>query len=75
MALFSSLEPAPSPPPTQFLVVECSTCLKETPATPMDVVRAMIPFALFLPVVRAYPAFVRCPACRRHTWVRVSLRR
>jgi len=75
MALFSSLEPEPHPPLVQFLRVECSSCLKETPATPADLVRAAIPFALFLPFVRAYPAFVRCPACGRRTWVRVSVHR
>jgi hypothetical protein len=75
MALFSSLEPEPPPPATQFLVIECSACLKETPATPADLVRAMVPLALFLPVIRTHPAFVRCPACRRRTWVRVFVRR
>jgi hypothetical protein len=74
MALFSSLEPEPAPPITQFLRLECSSCLKETPATPADLVRAAIPFALFLPFVRAYPAYLRCPACGQRTWLRVSVR-
>jgi len=73
MALFSSLEPEPAAPLTQFLRLECSSCLKETPATPADLVRAAIPFALFLPFVRSYPALIRCPACGRRTWMRISV--
>jgi hypothetical protein len=74
MALFSSLELEPKPPAGQIVAIECSSCLKETSVTPFGLVRAAFPFALFLPVIRAYPAFVRCPACLRRTWVRLSVR-
>lgn len=74
MALFSSLEPQPEPSRIEFVVIECSSCLKETRTTPLGLARAVVPFALFLPLVRSYPAFVRCPACERRTWVRLSVR-
>jgi hypothetical protein len=74
MALFSSLEPQPEPSPIEFVVIECSSCLKETRTSPLGLARAVVPFALFLPLVRSYPAWVRCPACGRRTWVRLSVR-
>jgi hypothetical protein len=69
MALFSSPEPEPAPGAT--LVVECSSCLKETPVSPLDLIRAALPVSLHLPFVRRYHSYLRCPACGRRTWVRL----
>jgi hypothetical protein len=72
MALFSS--PEPEPPATGALLVECSSCLKETPVSPLDLIRAALPFSVHLPFVRRYHSYVRCPACGRRTWVRLVYR-
>ena len=72
MALFSEVEP--QEPDAQPLWIECSSCLKETPVSPLDLVKAALPFSLHLPVVKRYHSFMRCPACGRLTWVRVIVR-
>ncbi len=73
MALFSEVEP--EPPPSGTLFVECSSCLKETPVSPVALARAALPFSLHLPFVKTYPSLMRCPACGRRTWVRVRSHR
>ncbi len=73
MALFSEIEP--EPPPPGLLWIECSSCLAETPVSPVDLARAALPFSLHLPFVRHFHSLMRCPACSRRTWVRVSIRR
>jgi hypothetical protein len=72
MALFSEIEP--QEPGNQPLWIECSSCLKETPVSALDLVRATLPFSLHLPLVKRYHSYMRCPACGRRTWVRVRLR-
>jgi hypothetical protein len=72
MALFS--DPEPEAPSDEHLFVECSTCLKETPVSPLDLVKAAFPLSLHLPLIRRYHSFMRCPACGRRTWVRVTYR-
>jgi hypothetical protein len=72
MALFSEIEPAP--PARSPLVVECSSCLKATPVSPVSLARAALPFSVHLPLIRRYPSFMKCPACGRRTWVRVSFK-
>jgi uncharacterized protein with PIN domain len=71
MALFSSTEPEP-PGPKRSLVVTCSSCLAQTRVSPADLARAALPFSVHLPLVRRYHSFIRCPACRRRAWVRVT---
>ena len=73
MALFSEPEPEPEPPRTG-LVLECSSCLAETPVSPFDLARAAFPLSIHLPLVRRYPSYMRCPACGRRTWLRVRFR-
>ena len=72
MALFS--DPEPDLPPEEHLFVECSSCLKETPVSPLDLVKSAFPMSIHLPFVRRYHSFMRCPACGRRTWVRVTYR-
>ena len=72
MALFS--DPEPEPPPDEHLFLVCSSCLKETPVTAIDLVKAAFPLSIHLPLVRRYHSFMRCPACGRRTWVRVTYR-
>ncbi len=45
-----------------------------TALTPWQAVLAAVP-SLHLPIVRkSYPSWMRCPACRKRTWVRVAVR-
>jgi hypothetical protein len=73
MALFSEIEP--KEPTIGWLWLECSSCLKETPVTPLDLVKLSLPFSLHFPFLRPYHSLMRCPACGRRTWVRVKARR
>ena len=52
-------------------LVDCSSCHRETPASPLQLARNAIPFSLHLPLVRKYHSFMRCPSCGRRTWVRI----
>ena len=71
MALFSEIEP--QEPATGWLWIECSSCLKETPVSPLDLVKAALPFSVHLPLVKRYHSYLRCPACERRAWVRVNV--
>jgi hypothetical protein len=72
MALFSEVEP--QEPDPQLLWIECSSCLKETHVSPLDLVKATLPFSVHFPVVKRFHSYMRCPACGKRTWVRVILR-
>lgn len=71
MALFSSTEPEPAGP-KRGLMVTCSSCLAETRVSPADLAKAALPFSVHLPFVRRYHSFIRCPACGRRAWMRVT---
>lgn len=74
-ALFSQQAPGPAPIPFGALVLSCSACGATTAMTAMQVLTASVP-SLHLPFLRRhYPSWMRCPACARRTWVRVSARR
>ena len=68
MALFSTAQRQPF---AGTFLVDCSACHRETPVSPVQLVRAAMPFSLHFPLVRKYHSFMRCPACGRRTWVRV----
>jgi hypothetical protein len=73
MALYSEPEPEPEPP-AAGLVLECSSCLAETPVSPLGLARAALPVSIHLPLIRRYSSLMRCPACGRRTWLRVGYR-
>ncbi len=73
MALYSSTEPEAAERPR--VVVACSSCLSETPITLGALAAAALPFSVHLPFVRRYHSFIRCPACGRRAWVRLTVRR
>ncbi|HEX3610451.1 MAG TPA: hypothetical protein VHU88_02070 [Sporichthyaceae bacterium] len=74
-ALFSQPAPGPAPIPFGALVLTCSKCGATTAMTAVQVLTAAIP-SFHLPIIRRhYPSWMRCPACERRTWVRVSARR
>ena len=68
MALFSAQQRQPF---AGTFLVDCSVCHRETPVSPVQLVRAAMPFSVHLPLVRKYHSFMRCPSCGRRTWVRV----
>jgi hypothetical protein len=63
----------PPDPRTNGVTVHCSRCAQ---ATTVGAKRALLLLApsLHLPVVRPrHPSLLRCPACHRVSWVRLSL--
>lgn len=70
--MFSDAEPEPLS--REVLFVECSSCLRDSPVSALELVRAALPFSLHLPMLRRYPSLIRCPACGRRTWVRIAYR-
>lgn len=63
---------APRPGPLGQLVLECSSCKRESPVRWLDVPRLAFPFSVTLP--RRYHTLLKCPACGRRTWVRAHWR-
>lgn len=56
------------------VLVACSSCGAESVLSAGAFARAALP-SLHLPVLRrSHPSLLRCPACRRRTWCRVSVR-
>jgi hypothetical protein len=74
MALFSEVEPDTAPTP-RGLLVECSSCLSVTAVSLVGLARAALPISVHLPLLKGrYPSLMRCPACGRRTWVRLTYR-
>jgi len=86
-ALFSATEGERDLPGAGSFSVECQRCGERTVLSPMGAVRAAFPSLLLSVGVghgdsestvgifrRHYGAFLRCPACRRPSWARLSLR-
>ena len=86
-ALFSATEGERDVPGVGSISVECQRCGERTVLSPMAAVRAALPSLLLSVGVghgdrestiglfrRQYGAFLRCPACRRASWARHSVR-
>jgi hypothetical protein len=86
-ALFSATEGERDLPGVGSISVECQRCGERTVLSPMAAVRAAFPSLLLSVDVghgerestvglvrRRYGAFLRCPACRRASWARLSVR-
>jgi uncharacterized protein with PIN domain len=52
--------------------ITCSRCDAETVVSPFRAVRLLVP-SLHMFGLRRYPSWLRCPACRHHTWVRLGV--
>lgn len=71
-ALYSSLR-APAPPTTS-LTVACSRCGETSVVGARRALRVLTP-SVHLPLIRPrHPSLLRCPTCRRLSWVRLGLR-
>lgn len=69
-ALFSTDEPVPA---AGSVSITCSRCRATSVLGPLSAIKAAIP-SIHLPLVkRANPSFLRCPACHRFTWVKLSV--
>ena len=67
-SLYSVTEQPPAP---GAITVECSSCAEVSVVTPRQLVTLALP-SVHLPMVRrGHPSWMRCPACRRRTWVKV----
>lgn len=86
-ALFSAIEGERDLPGVGSITVDCQRCAQRTVLSPMAAVRAAFPSLLLSVGVghgdsestvglfrRHYGAFLRCPACRRPSWARLSVR-
>lgn len=54
------------------VVLECSSCLRESPVSLIDLAKAAFPMPFTLP--RKYHTLMRCPGCNRRTWMRAHWR-
>lgn len=54
------------------LMLECSSCKRESPVRLRELPRLAFPFWMTAP--RRYPAYIKCPACGRRTWLRPAWR-
>jgi hypothetical protein len=87
-ALFSAASPdAELPGATGSVTIDCARCGERTPLSLMSAVRAAFPSLLLSIgighgdgettiglVPRRHGAFLRCPACGRPTWTRITVR-
>ena len=71
-ALFS-LTPESKSTAFGSVTVECAACGEQSVLTAMQALRAVLP-SLHLPVVRrVHPSYMRCPACGKFSWTRLSI--
>jgi hypothetical protein len=69
--LFSQAE---QPPTFGSVTIDCSACGERTVVSVLRAARLAVP-SVHLPLVRPAPwSYLRCPACRRMSWVRVGVR-
>lgn len=69
--LFSA---AQAPPVPGSLSVECSSCGQTSGLSAAALLRAAVP-SVHLPLLRGrFCSWLRCPACGKRCWVRLSLR-
>jgi hypothetical protein len=66
--LFSGTETRPG-----TLIVDCSTCGRQTRVTYLEFAALHFPVWLWLPTPeRTHRHWLRCPTCHTHAWVRVG---
>jgi hypothetical protein len=65
---------AAQPPTFGSVTVDCSRCRQSSVVSVLRGVRLLVP-SLHLPCLRAAPwSLLRCPACRRVSWVQLTVR-
>jgi hypothetical protein len=86
-ALFSATDPEGGVPSIGAVTIDCSRCAERTVMSPVAAVRATFPSLLLSVTVgrgerestvglvrRDHGAFLRCPACGRGSWTRLTIR-
>jgi hypothetical protein len=73
-ALFSAEVPPAATVPFGTLTVTCSQCRVTTAMTFTAALTAAVPSVHLFGVKRGYPSWMRCPACKRRTWVKLGFR-
>jgi hypothetical protein len=73
-ALFSAEVPPAATAPFGTLTVTCSECRVTTAMTFTAAITAAVPSLHFFLLKKDYPSWMRCPACKRRTWVRLGFR-
>ncbi len=72
-ALFSAADLVAAAPAFGSLTIDCSACHERTVVSAQQALRLSVP-SLHLPLLRRAPwSWMRCPACRRRTWVEVHV--
>ena len=73
-ALFSAGSALPEEAASSGRVsISCGYCGEETSLSPAEALRLAVP-SLHLPFLRrGHGSWMRCPSCRRHTWVSVQI--
>jgi hypothetical protein len=61
-------------PPRGLFTVSCSSCGSVTRVGLFDLVLLQLPWGAWLPR-RVFDRWMKCPACRRRTWLSVTLSR
>jgi hypothetical protein len=74
-ALFSPGTALPAETTTSaFVTISCGHCGEETALSAAEALRLAVP-SFHVPFLkRGHGSWMRCPACRRHTWVSVQIR-
>jgi hypothetical protein len=61
-------------PPRGLFTVSCSSCGSVSRVGLYDLALLQLPFGAWLPM-RVFDRWMKCPACRRRTWLSVTLSR
>src|SRR4051794_10543278 len=86
-ALFSATGPEADVPSVGSVTIDCQRCAERTVMSPLAAARAALPSLLLSVgfgrgdrestvglIRRRYGAFLRCPACGRGSWTRLTVR-
>jgi hypothetical protein len=72
-ALFSAGGELPEEAATGSVTIACGSCGEETVLSPSAALRHALP-SVHLPFLKpGHGSWMRCPACRKHTWVSVQI--
>ena len=71
-ALFS-LTPESQPTAFGSVTIHCGACGEQSVLTPLQALRSALP-SFHLPMLRRqHPSYLRCPACGKFSWTRLSV--
>src|SRR4051812_9450549 len=71
-ALFS-LTPETKSTAFGSVTIDCGSCGEQSVLAPLQALRAAIPSFHLILLRREHPSYLRCPACNKFSWTRVSV--